>query len=281
MVNGKTDQNDDIPENTIVLKPSLEECSEFFKSAFDMIVNATNNVKFLEAELMPFLKDIRQNKELDDDAKDESKNEDDRNEETTVDPETGLALGPRRGANFKLDHEFVWIKEGMEEVDRLVNENIHGPLALLNKFKEFEPVLKASKSEKVASLFDPKQDILVIRKEVEYLSQVYFDILNASNSEVDFPLFRVETKHVKEKLSDQADKMKQAILKATCEFCVKTIDDVLNEYSFMREKIGTDPKNEAVLVEIEQFIKESPQKVANLELKVQEVGKHLLLLEDY
>jgi len=56
---------------------------------------------------------------------------------------------------------------------------------------------------------------------------------------------------------------------------------VLKEYEFMREKIGTDPKNEAILVETREFIKDSPQKVANQELKVNEVGKHLLLLEDY
>ena len=279
--NGKPDPYEDIPENSIILKPSLEECFDFFKGAFEMVVKATNNVKYLEAELLPFLKDKRQNKESDEEAKEENKIDDDKFEDTAIDPETGEALGPRRGANFKLDSDFTWIREGIEEVERIFNENIIGPTELLNKYKEFEPVLKASKSEKVNSLFEPKQELEVIRNEVEYLNQVYFDILNASNCEVDFPIFRVETKHVKEKLAEQADKIKQAILKATSEYWVKTVDDVLKEYEFMREKMGTDPKNEAILVETREFIKDSPQKVANLERKVQEVGKHLLLLEDY
>ena len=49
----------------------------------------------------------------------------------------------------------------------------------------------------------------------------------------------------------------------------------------MRKKIDTDPETEEILVEVREFIKDSPQKVANLELKVNEVGRHMLLLEDY
>mmetsp|Transcript_42325 Transcript_42325/g.49281 ORF Transcript_42325/g.49281 Transcript_42325/m.49281 type:complete len:517 (+) Transcript_42325:805-2355(+) len=223
------DPYEDVPDNSIILKPSLEECADFLRHGLDMIINATNNVKFLEAELMPFLKDARQNEESDDDKNEDKKEEENENENenedaegderraeeiTPVDPDTGERLGPRRGANFKLDHDFPWIKQGLEEVNRMISENVDGPTQLLNQYKEFEPILRASKTEKVASLFEPKQPLEVIRNEVEHLNQTYYDILNTSNSEVDFPIFRIEVKHLKEKLADQADKIKQAILKA-------------------------------------------------------------------
>lgn len=272
------DKYADIPDNSIILKPSLDECAEFLQSAFDKIISATNNVKFLEAELMPFLKDKHENEESDEEKQQEKPiNED----ETPVDPESGERLGPRRGPNFKLDRDFIWIKEGMAEVQRMIDENRGGPTDLLNQYKEFEIILRSSKTEKVKELFEPKLPLDKIREAVKYYDQTYYDILNTSNDEVEFPIFKVEAAHLKRHLSDQADKMKQAILKATYDYCVKTIDDVLNEYEFMRTKIGTEPENEEVLVEVREFIKDSPQKVANIEMKVNEVGKHMLLLEDY
>lgn len=39
----------------IIYKPSIEECREFILSSMDMIINSTNRVSMLEADLMPFL----------------------------------------------------------------------------------------------------------------------------------------------------------------------------------------------------------------------------------
>lgn len=199
------EKGDEGSENTIRLQPSLEECATFLKSAFDKIITATNEVKFLESELMPFLKDKNDNEDSDEDQKadeegkgeteeaknakaikDEKKDEaDDKNDEdeTPVDEKTGERLGPRRGPNFKLDHEFIWIKEGLAEVDRMINENVHGPTELLNKYRQFETILKSSKSEKVNSLFEPKQPIESIREQIEFYDKTYYDILNTSNDQ--------------------------------------------------------------------------------------------------
>lgn len=275
---------DDIPDNSIVLKPSLEECADFLRGAFNKMIKATNNVKFLESELMPFLKDAHQGDESDEEEEKKEKTEEEKkleDEETPIDAETGERLGPRRGPNFKLDADFPWIREGIAEVDRMINENVDAPTQLLNKYKEFEDILKTSKRDKVNSLFEPKVPITEIREALDYYDQRYADILNCSNNFVDFPIFKVEAKHLKEKLAEQADKIKSAILDATHDWCVKTVTEVLEEYKFMKEKIGTDPKDEAILVEIREFIKDSPNKVANLELKVASVGKHMLLLEDF
>lgn len=235
---------------------------------------------------MPFLKDLNKNEESDEeeDKKEADKTEEEKKLEedvTPIDSETGERLGPRRGPNFKLDYDFSWIKEGIEEVNKMVNDNIGAPTDLLNKYKEFEVILKTSKKEKVTSLFEPKKPLQEIREALEFYDQTYEDILNTSNNYVNFPIFKVEAKSLKEKLADQADKIKKAILEATHDYCIKTVNDVLDEYKFMREKINTDPKDEAILVEVREFIKDSPNKVANLELKVAEVGKHMLLLEDY
>ena len=52
-------------------KPTLAECSEFFTNAFDMMIHATNHVKFLEGDLMPFLK--KKNQEAEIEEEEESK----------------------------------------------------------------------------------------------------------------------------------------------------------------------------------------------------------------
>ena len=49
----------------------------------------------------------------------------------------------------------------------------------------------------------------------------------------------------------------------------------------IQTKIETDPTNEKELVMIRDFIKDSPNKVENLQLQLQDVYKHYLILEDF
>jgi hypothetical protein len=49
----------------------------------------------------------------------------------------------------------------------------------------------------------------------------------------------------------------------------------------MRSKIGTDPEDETILVEVREFIKVAPERVAKNEDLVKQIGKHMLLLQDY
>ena len=275
---------EEIADNSVILEPSIAKCSDFIRSAFNKIIQTTNQIKFLEPELMPFLKDQEEEEDSDDGKNPKKKEIEDIKAEpevTLMNPETQVRLGPRRGPSFELDFEFPWIQDGLEEINRMIDENIGAPLELLEKYKEFEPIMKASKTKKVNSLFQPKQPLDVIKRELEYYNQAYFDILNTSNDKVELPLFRVEAGKLKKTLSEQADKMKQAILKATKEYCIKTVNDILDDYKFMKEKIGTDPENEAILVEVREFIKDAPERVAKNEDLVRQVGKHMLMLVDY
>jgi hypothetical protein len=210
-----------IADNSVVLQPSLEECSEFLRSAFDKMIKITNQIKFLEPELMPFLKDQTNNNESDDGNTDSFHNDKTIKveiEETLMDPDTFERLGPRRGPSFRMDNTFEWIKEGLKEVNRMIEENISEPNQLLERYKEFEPIMKSSKTKKAKSLFEPKQPLEVIRREVEYYDKAYYDILNASNDEVEFTIFRVRASSVKKSLADQADRIKKEILKYTYEY---------------------------------------------------------------
>ena len=168
---------------------------------------------FLEAELMPFLKNARQGDESEEeDDKNEDRKEDEKKleeEVTPVDPRTGERLGPRRGPNFKLDTEFPWIKEGISDVDRMITENVGAPTELLNKYKEFEDILNTSATEKVKQLFEPKSPIEDVREALDYFEQKYFDILNCSNNLVNFPIFKVEAQDLKNKLSKKAKRHKR------------------------------------------------------------------------
>lgn len=96
---------EDDDRKRIVYKPTIDECREFILSSMDMIIESTNQVHMLEADLMPFL-------ELD-----QSK------------------------SNFKLDHSNEWIYNAKENLTKLISENLSGPDELLERYKKFEYVL--------------------------------------------------------------------------------------------------------------------------------------------
>jgi dynein heavy chain len=282
----KTKSKDD--DEVIALEPSLEECTDYLvDKIFDYFIRATNDIKFLEFELMPFLKNKKEVESDDEDEKEDEKDnkkekEDELDKEITpIDEETGERIGTRKGPNFKIDRDFPWIKEGIDQVKQMIEENIHGPLDLLEQYRKFDSILTTSKKKKEKELFDPKQPLERIREEVEFYHQAYFDIMNLSNAEVDFNIFRVDAGKLKSKMCQRAESIKQAILKATYEYCVNTVNKVHEDYEFMKNKISTDPKDEAVLVDVRDFIKGAENKVADLKLTVHEIGNHMRLLEDY
>lgn len=77
----------------------MNKLSQFLHSALARIIDSTNKIYNLEDDLMPFLQ-----------------------------------KGDKR-SNFKIDEQFPWIMTAKTEIQEIIDENIKGPLALLEKYK--------------------------------------------------------------------------------------------------------------------------------------------------
>lgn len=72
--------------------------------------------------------------------------------------------------------------------------------------------------------------------------------------DVDFKIFSVVCKKLKERLGNEALEIKKKILDETYKYCVNTVETSTKTYEMMEEKIEHDPTNEKELVETQEFI---------------------------
>jgi hypothetical protein len=98
--------------------------------------------------------------------------------------------------------------------------------------------------------------------------------MTLSEDEVDFRIFRIMAKDLKEQLGDQAMRHKERILDATYTYCTETVTDVYKTYSSMQETIQHEPINEKELIASKDFINKAPMKVVELTEVLDEVKRH-------
>lgn len=191
-----------------------------------MIVTSTNKVCNLEDDLMPFLQ-------------------------------------KERTPNFPIDENFDWCVDANTKIEEIIEENIKGPLELLEKYKQYEYILNVDKKALLKELFngDEKAALNDIREKIQHYKQAYDEIMNLSNDIVDFPLFRVMAQNMKNNLGHQAEKIKEKLLEGVYKYCQKSVEHINKTYEDMNKQIMTDPTNERELVATREFIKDAPNKV--------------------
>lgn len=232
-------------ETKVNFFPRLEKVKEFFTNALKSIVTSTNKVINLEDDLMPFL----QKEKL---------------------------------PNFPITEDFPWIVDAAAQIDQMFEENIVGPLELLERYKQYEYILNVDRKQLIKELFgEQKAPLKDLREKIQHYQDAYTAILNLSNDVVDFPLFRVVAGKMKESLSHQAGKIKEKLLENVYNFCKKTVEKIYQSYTNMNNTIMTDPNNERELVATREFIKDTPNKVEQLTQELNEVYRHYCLLEDF
>ena len=117
----------------------------------------------------------------------------------------------------------------------MIDDNISGPNDLINEYKSFEYVLNVDKKALIEDLFHGsetggKKHIDDIRTQIEHYEKAYYDIMTLSENEVNFRIFQVIAKDFKIKLSDEANKIRDLILKETYKYCVETVKEVQRTY---------------------------------------------------
>lgn len=77
-----------------------------------------------------------------------------------------------------------------------------GPTELLNQFKKYEYILNVDKKALIKELFKggEKAPLHKLREAVTHYDKAEYEILTLANDIVDFPLFRVMTKEMKDGL---------------------------------------------------------------------------------
>mmetsp|Transcript_20668 Transcript_20668/g.31562 ORF Transcript_20668/g.31562 Transcript_20668/m.31562 type:complete len:128 (-) Transcript_20668:5393-5776(-) len=105
--------------------------------------------------------------------------------------------------------------------------------------------------------------------------------MTLSEDEVDFRIFRVIAKKLKEELGDQVNKIKEKLLDATYAYSTETVAEVNSTYNDMEQKIKHIPENERELIATKNYIAVAPQKVEELTETLKEVNRHFLMLEEF
>ena len=163
------DEEDD--KNRVIFNPSLPDCKNFIMNSMEMIIESTNQINDLESDLMPFLQKQGQ-------------------------------------SNFKIDSNFPWIKEATEKLNSLFTDNSPQPAELLENFKKFEYIMNINKKDMVDSLFkkgenkEEKATLAEIKEQATHFENAYMEIMTLAEDEVNFKLFRVITKKLKNELAE-------------------------------------------------------------------------------
>jgi hypothetical protein len=196
----------------------------------DMIITATNHINDLECDLMPFLQKIGY-------------------------------------PNFKIDHSFPWIKDATTKLKELFTDNIGEPEELLERYQKYDYVINVDKKTLIDDLFhrgenkNEKAPLEEIREKIAFFDTTHYEIMTLSEDEVNYKLFRISAKKMKNELGERALKWKNLILETTYNYCNDTTNELKKLYFDMQSKISHDPINERELIDTKDFINKSAAEV--------------------
>ena len=122
----------------------------------------------------------------------------------------------------------------------------------------FENFIKAQEDED-APVEKGKAPYEEIHKMITEYHIAEYEILNISNDNIDFTMFRVLAQKIKSELYNQCHAIKTKLLEAVDQWCKDSVNHIQTTYSDMGEKIKNPPQNEKELVEIREFIKKSKE----------------------
>jgi hypothetical protein len=191
----------------------------------DNVINSTNSVNCLESDLMPFLQ---------------------------------KSASP----NFQISQKFPWVIDANDNLNKMIGENVEGPNELLERYKKYEYILNIDKKKQINDLFkavdeetkeQKKVPLEDIKAQIEHFEQAHYEIMTLSEDEVDFRIFRIMAKKLKDELGETAMKHKKSILDATYNYCTETVASVYKTYTEMQETITHDPINEKELIASKDF----------------------------
>jgi hypothetical protein len=222
---GEAEEEDDQAKR-IRYKPNLKECEDFMIDCLEQMRKTTNEFLCLEKDLVTFLN-----------LPDKS--------------------------SFELSPEFVWINDAKQQIKTMFAENQIAPTELLDQYKKYEYILNVSKTKLINNLFkkvneDGKESKATFEEISETIYQFHsheYEILKLSNDSVDFPVFQVKAKDLKERLAKEANSIKHRLCEQVYSWCNSSVKHISSTFDDMQKRIAKVPDNEEELVELREFIK--------------------------
>jgi hypothetical protein len=99
---------------------------------------------------------------------------------------------------------------------------------------------------------------------------------------MNYPMFRVEARKIKEKLYTCATNLRKQLLDELSTWCRTTVEHIETTYEEMAVKISTVPQNEKEMVNIKEFIKVSKEvTTVALTETLKNVNKHHDVLDEF
>lgn len=178
----------------------------------------------------------------------------------------------------------------------MVSENIDGPTELLNRYKEYEYILNIDKKKLINDIFkvpkpaaegeEPtgetyKLELDQIREKVLHYQRAHYEIMTLSEDDVNYKIFTVQTKKLKEDLGSKAQYWMDQILEATYNYCTETVGSVFKTYNEMQNNIMHEPQNERELNATRDYCAKAPAQDEALQTILKEVYAHYLMLEEF
>lgn len=147
--------------------------------------------------------------------------------------------------------------------------------------------MNTDKKELIDDLFkrgenrDEKAPLEEIKEKASHFEEAYMKIMTLAEDEVNYKLFRIITKKLKNELAEQASKIKDKILEATYNYCKDTVQKCSKEYNELITNILHEPTTEEQYVKTKDWHNKANQRVEELSEILKEVGRHLTMLEEF
>ena len=188
---------------------------------------------------------------------------------------------PKKPA-YQLSLDTKEIVDAKKRIKVIVDECIKGPIELLNKFKKYE-FLMTTHIQDIAKFInaEPAPSIEELRKKLEEYDRAGYEVQTLAIDDVQFTMFQVNTKIVKEYLTHRANKLKNCLLDLINKYCMRAISEIHTAYSDLQTKVEDKPTSHEGYKELKACVDGSNKKTQELGNKHENVKQHMEILEDH
>ena len=186
------------------------------------------------------------------------------------------------GANDPLCGEVdKLLASSRRSIKRALARDMMGPRQLAAQYEQHVGVLDTSTQVLVTDLLARNPSLAELRAEIARFHQTARDVERKSFDQEVFGLVRVQCGHIKQQLADKARRVCAGIMSAIVARSVGVSESVNQRYQQILDRISQKPRDEAELVELKDYIRDSKAVVGGLQAEVADVHAHLDMMEEF
>ena len=241
----KENKKENDAKTVVIFNPDLDKCRKRIYTLLDELVRVSSSVNILETEDFNVFIDA-----------------------------------PKKPA-YQLTVDTQEIVDAKNKIKAIIDDCIKGPNELLEKFKKYEFLMNTHVPD-IAKIInaDPAPSVEELRKKLEEFDRAGYEVQTLAIDEVQFSMFQVNTKIVKEYLTHRANKLKNCLLDMINKYCMRVIGEIHTAYSDLQTKVEDKPTSHEAYKELKACVDGSNKKTMELSNKHDDVKQHMEILED-